>query len=242
MRMRIMAIGIHPDDVEVGCGGTVALCAAHGHEVTIVDLTRGESATNGTPEERAREATEAALILGCARRDNAGLPDAGVQSEDPIQTRAVVGIIRAHRPELVLAPNPDDAHPDHASGGELVQRALFLANVNGYATAWEGARQLRWKVARTLIYSGRREVYPDVVVDITAHYDTKLRSIRAHATQVGSGDAQLATPLTDSRFFGAVEGRALVAGRRVGATYGEAFEMLTPLRLSDLTLLIAPEA
>lgn len=94
---------------------------------------------------------------------------------------------------------------------------------------------------RALLYSGRREVRPDVVVDITAHYETKLRAIRAHATQVGAGETSLATPLTDPRFFGSVEGRALVAGRRVGATYGEAFQMLTPLRLTDLSPLIAPE-
>jgi len=241
MRMRVMAIGIHPDDVEIGCGGTVAACAALGHDVTLVDLTRGESSTNGTAEERALEAEEAARILGCARRVNAGLPDAGVQGEDPVQTRAVVAIVREHRPDVVLVPNPDDPHPDHASGGTLVQRALFLANVNGYATEAAGGRQQRWKVGRVLVYSGRREVRPDVVMDITAHYDTKIRSVRAHASQVGLAADSLATPLTDPRFFGAIEGRALVAGRWVGATYGEAFQLLVPLALSDLQPLLGPD-
>lgn len=232
--MRIMAFGIHPDDVEIGCGGTVALCAARGDDVTIVDLTRGESATNGTPEERAREAAEAARILGAARRENARIPDAGVQSEDPDQTRAVVAIIRAHRPGIVLVPNPDDPHPDHASGGVLIQRAMFLSNVNGYVTERDGRRQERWNAARAMIYSGRREVRPDVVVDITDHFETKLASVRAHGTQIGSQKGALATPLTDPRLFGAIEGRALVAGRRVGVTYGEAFALLTPVRLTDL--------
>lgn len=231
--MRIMAFGIHPDDVEIGCGGTVALCAAAGDEVTLVDLTRGESSTNGTPEERAREAAEAARVLGCARRENARLPDAGVQSEDPAQTRAVVTLIRAYRPELVLVPNPDDPHPDHASGGTLIQRAMFLSNVNGYVTEREGRRQERWGVGRALLYSGRREVRPDVVVDVTDHFETKLASVRAHATQLGSAKGALATPLTDPRLFGAIEGRALVAGRRVGVTYGEPFQLLAPVRLLD---------
>lgn len=227
-----MALGIHPDDVEINCGGTLALCAARGDEVTIADLTCGESATNGTPEERAVEARAAARILGCKQRDNAGLPDAGVQSEDPAQTRAVVAILRAHRPDIVLIPNPDDPHPDHASGGMLIQRAMFLSNVNGYATERDGKRQERWSIARALLYSGRREVRPDLVVDITDHYETKLASIRAHKSQIGEGKGALATPLTDPRLFGAIEGRALIAGRRVGATYGEAFQLLAPIRLS----------
>jgi bacillithiol biosynthesis deacetylase BshB1 len=241
MSMRVMAVGIHPDDVEIGCGGTVALCAARGYEVTIVDLTRGEAASNGTPEEREHEAAEAARILGCRRRENAGLPDAGVQSEDPVQTRAVVSVIRAWRPHLVLIPNPLDAHPDHASGGTLVQRALFLSNVHGFVTERDGRRQERWKTLRSLVYSGRREVRPDVVVDITAHYPTKLQAIRAHATQVGPGAGALSTPLTDETFFGSVEGRALVAGRRVGVTHGEAFELLAPVSLRDFDALVPRE-
>lgn len=236
--MRIMALGIHPDDVEIGCGGTVALCAAAGDEVTIVDLTRGESSTNGTPEERAGEASEAARVLGLTRRVNAGLPDAGVESEDPAQLRAVVSIIRAYRPDLVFVPNPDDAHPDHASGGTLILRALFLSNVNGYVTDADGTRQERWSVARALLYSGRKEVKPDLVVDITAHYETKLASVRAHASQVGGGEGALATRLNDATFFGSIQGRALVAGRRVGVTYGEAFELLAPILLSRLDAIV----
>jgi bacillithiol biosynthesis deacetylase BshB1 len=236
--MRIMAFGIHPDDVEIGCGGTVALCAAAGEEVTLVDLTRGESSTNGTPEERAREAAEAARILGCTRRVNAGLPDAGVQSEDLVQTRAVVSIIRAYRPDLVLIPNPDDAHPDHASGGVLIQRAVFLANVNGYATEADATRQERWNVTRALLYSGRREVRADIVVDVTGHYETKLAAVRAHASQVGAGEGRLATRLNDPTFFGSIEGRARVAGRRVGVAYGEAFELIAPVRLTRLDVIV----
>jgi bacillithiol biosynthesis deacetylase BshB1 len=231
--MRILAFGIHPDDVEIGCGGTVARCASAGDEVIIVDLTRGESSTNGTPEERAREAVEAARILGASHRDNAGLPDTGVQSEDPAQTRAVVALIRAYRPDVVLIPNPDDQHPDHESGGALIQRAMFLSNVNGYATEQDGKRQERWNVARALFYSGRREVKPHVVVDITSHYETKLASVRAHATQVGGGQGRLATRLNDDTFWGSIEGRALVAGRRVGVKYGEAFQLVAPVRVES---------
>jgi bacillithiol biosynthesis deacetylase BshB1 len=239
--MRITAIGIHPDDVEIGCGGTVAVCAAAGDEVTIVDLTRGESSTNGTPDVRAEEAAEAARILGATRRDNAGLPDAGVRSEDAAQTSAVVTMIRAYRPHILLVPNPDDAHPDHASGAMLIQRAAFLSNVNGYVTERDGKRQERWLVRRMLVYSGRKEVHADIVVDITSHYETKLASVRAHASQVGAGKGSLPTKLNDGGLFRGTEGRALVAGRRIGVTYGEAFQIIAPIGLKNLGVL-APEA
>ncbi len=239
--MRLMAIGIHPDDVEIGCGGTVAVHAAAGDDVTIVDLTRGESSTNGTPEERAREAAEAARILGATRRVNVGLPDTGVHSEDIAQTRAVVAVIRAYRPNVLLVPNAHDAHPDHASGGMLVQRAAFLSNVNGYVTESDGVRQERWQVARMLVYAGRQEVDPDVVVDITSHYEAKLASIRAHATQVGGGSGALLTRLNDGGLFRSVEGQAMVAGRRVGVVYGEAFQLIAPVLLTRFDV-IAPES
>ncbi|MDH4038746.1 MAG: bacillithiol biosynthesis deacetylase BshB1 [Candidatus Krumholzibacteria bacterium] len=235
-----MAIGIHPDDVEIGCGGTVALCAARGHDVLIVDLTRGESSSNGTVEQRAAEAADAARILG-ASRVNAGLPDTGVHSADAAQIRSLVGILRAHRPDVVLVPHADDPHPDHAAGALLARHAIFLANVNGYATDGAGGKQVRWKVARALVYPGRREVRPDAVVDVTAYYETKMSAIRAHASQVTAASGSLPTPLTDPRFLGVVDARDRLAGRTIGVTHGEAFELLAPVALDDLELLVRRE-
>ncbi len=240
--MRVLAIGIHPDDVEINCGGTVALLAARGDEVAILDLTRGESSTNGTPEERAREAAEATRILGAARRFNAALPDTGLRSEEPDQVRTIVRFIRAERPHVVLVPNVDDPHPDHAAGGLLSRHALFLANVNGYVTEENGRRQERWRVPRALVYAGRKEVRPDVVVDVTSVHETKFAAIRAHQSQIGGDAGALATPLTDPRFLPVIESRDRLAGRRVGATFGEAFELLAPLALSDFTALVPPGA
>ena len=235
-----MAVGIHPDDVEIGCGGTVAVSVARGHEVVIVDLTRGESSTNGTVEERAREAKEAARLLGAARL-NAGLPDTGVRSDDDAHIRALVTIIRSHRPHLVLVPNGDDPHPDHAAGSVLTRHAVFLANVNGYQTPGGGGMLERWKVPRSLVYPGRRDVRADVVVDVTAVYDTKLAAIRAHGSQIGVDAGSLATPLTDPRFLGVVDARDRLAGRRIGVTHGEAFELLAPVALDDPTTIVGRE-
>ncbi len=239
--MRVLAIGIHPDDVEIGCGGTVALLARRGDEVTILDLTRGEASTNGTPEQRAREADEAARVLGVKRRFSASLPDTGLRSEDPEQVRAIVRFIRAARPHVVLVPNADDPHPDHAAGGILCRHATFLSNVDGYHTDQDGRRQERWRVPRSLLYAGRREVRADVVVDVTAVYETKTTAVRAHLSQLGASDGSLATPLTDPRFLSVVEARDRLAGRRVGATFGEAFELLAPIVLTDLGPLVPPE-
>lgn len=234
--MKLLAFGIHPDDVELGCGGTIALSAHHGHEVTIVDLTRGESSSNGTPEERAREAEAAARILGCGERRNLGLPDAGVRSEDPEQRLAVVRAIRTVRPRVVLVPNGDDPHPDHACGARLVEHALYLAGIHGYDRGGSEA----WRVERWLAYSGRRPVRADVVVDITPVYEAKRRAIAAHRTQFEASEGSVATPLNVPDFLSVVEARDSVHGRMIGVRWGEAYQSPRPVGLGDLGL-IAPE-
>jgi len=226
--MRLLVFGIHPDDVELGCGGTVAVHSRAGHDVVLADLTRGESSSNGTAEERAREAQDAAAMLGCRERRNLTLPDAGVRADDPEQQRAVVQSIRDVRPDVVLLPFGDDPHPDHASGAALVERALYFAGIHGYRTAAPA-----WKVPAALVYSGRRVVRPDVVVDITAVQEVKMRAIRAHATQFGGGEGRVATPLNDPDFLEVVVARDRTHGALVGVRYGEAFHARSPVPLSD---------
>lgn len=228
--MRILVFGIHPDDVELGCGGTVALLAARGHEVILVDLTRGESASNGTPQQRADESAEAARILGCKERLNLGLPDTGLSSEDADQQRATAAAIRRHRPDLVIVPSKDDPHPDHASGGVLIERALYFSGIHGYATGEGGPH---WKVGNGMIYPGRRDLEPDIVVDISGTFDTKMASIKAHRTQFAVFEGARETPLNRPGFLGAVEARATAAGHRVGVRYGEPFKLLNPVAVQD---------
>jgi len=233
--MRIVVFGIHPDDIELGCGGSVALFTARGHEVVLVDLTRGESSSNGTPEERADEAVEAARILGCGVRENLDLPDTGLIGEDPDQQRVTAAAIRRHRPDLVVLPSKDDPHPDHASGGELIERALYLAGIHGYSTEGGGGR---WASRNGLVYPGRRELEPDIVIDIGDTFATKMDSIRAHRTQFDAFDGAKETPLNRPGFLGAVEARALAAGYRIGVQYGEPFKLLNPLAVEDPAVLI----
>jgi len=231
--MRILFIGIHPDDAELGCGGTIALCCDQGHEVVIADLTRGESSSNGTPQERAAEAREAAVILGVTDRRNLELPDTGVAAEDPGQQRAVAELVRAVRPDMIALPNGDDPHPDHASGATLVARAVYLAGIAGYSPESEA-----WKVPVLLEYSGRREVQEDFVVDVTSTFERKKRAILAHASQFQRSRDSAATPLNDPDFMSAIEARNRAAGQLIGRRYGEPFRALTPIALGGLAGLL----
>jgi bacillithiol biosynthesis deacetylase BshB1 len=223
--MRVLFIGIHPDDIELGCGGTVAVCAGHGYEVTMADLSRGECASNGTPDERAAEAQAAAAILGCSVRMNLGLPDTGIMSEDPGQERDVVALLRKVRPHVLLVPNADDPHPDHSSGATLVQRAVYLAGIAGYP----GGQA--WRVPSVLVYSGRNEVRPDLIVDTSHTFARKRDAILAHATQFGAGDDRARTPLNHPDFLSAIEARDRVCGQRIGVRYGEALHAPAPIAL-----------
>lgn len=178
--------GPHPDDVELFAGGTAARCARLGHRLVICDLTRGERASNGTPEVRAAEAAAAATALGAHERLNLGLPDAGLRAGDPAQLRAVIEAVRAVRPDVVVAPWRDDRHPDHEAGAELVRRACFFA---GLRTAEaDGAPH---RPASFLHYLVRVDATPTFVVPLSAaDVAAKWRAIEAHASQVGSAPAE----------------------------------------------------
>jgi len=235
--MVVLIFGIHPDDIELGCGGTAARCAAQGHRVVFVDVTRGESSTNGTPDQRAREAQHAAVELGCAHRESLGLPDGDIRSEDPAQERAVVSAIRRVRPDVVLVPSADDPHPDHSAGAVLIERALYRAGIAGYLTGPETHRACR--PAAVFVYSGRREVTPRIVIDISEYATAKMRAIVAHRSQFGTDAASRPTPLNAAGFMESVEARDVVCGRRIGVRRAEAFDTSGPVAVDDLSMFLA---
>ncbi|UCH84865.1 MAG: bacillithiol biosynthesis deacetylase BshB1 [Candidatus Latescibacterota bacterium] len=235
--MRIAAFGIHPDDVELGCGGTVILAARQGNEVTVVDLSEGRASSNGTPEERVAEAAAAAAVMGVKERINIGLPDTRIRGEDASQTAAVVACLRDIRPHVVITSSSDDPHPDHASGGRLIERALYLSGIHGY----EPDREV-WPVPHVLIYAGRREIEPHIVVDVTTTHATKIKAIRAHASQFVPGEGRKPTPLNAAGFIEVIEARSRIAGRMINVRFGEGFRTLKPVALSDLNLFARPTA
>jgi len=230
----LLAIGAHPDDVEISCGGTMALASAQGLKAGILDLSAGEMGTNGTPEIRAAEATEAARILGSRGRWNAGLPDGGLDAHDPEQVRGVVEWIRRLRPDVVLVHFPRDRHPDHVAAAELVDRASYLAGLRRYASPGEAFRpRVRYH------YASRIGFEPSFVVDVTSVWEVKRSSILAHKSQVTreASDAR-PTPLNRSGFLEFVESRARHYGGMIGVGYGEPFHATEPLGVSALDFLL----
>lgn len=225
----VLAIGPHPDDIELSAGGTVAHLAAGGHSVVLLDLTRGEMATRGTPETRDTEAARAAEILGVTR-ECLGLPDGGVSSRSAEHLSRTVEAIRRHRPRLVLTLHWHDDHPDHIEGGELVRRAVYLSGLRNYP----GSGSEPHRPARVLFAMGRRPFDPSVVVAVDAVYETKRKVLAAYASQFFREESDpLVTPISDPEFLHRVEARDRHYGAMIGAVYGEPFFERGPVPVGD---------
>ena len=233
MTLDALFFGAHPDDVELTSGGLAALLASHGHAVGLVDLTRGEAASRGSPEARAREAEAAAGILGVAMRSNLGLPDMGLDASDRAQQTAVVACLRAHRPRLVVAPDAHDPHPDHVAASRLIARACTLAGFVRFEAPGE-----RFRPARLLFALYRSMKRPHLVVDVSAVWERRIRALRAHASQIEPGDGP-ATYLVHADFLPEVESRARVFGASIGARYGEGYRMRGPVPIEDARALLS---
>ncbi|MEN0060726.1 MAG: bacillithiol biosynthesis deacetylase BshB1 [Myxococcota bacterium] len=228
MTVDLLVFGAHPDDVELSCGGLVARSTAQGHVVHIVDLTRGELATNGTPAVRAVEAAAAAEVLGVAQRGNLGLPDGGLRGADDNQLRSLVATVRRIQPRIVLGPWAEARHPDHAAAATLVADACF----------WAGVRN-RWpdlgpphRLTHRWHYGQRRDPRPDFVVDITAFADTKRRAIDCYASQFRAEGARQ-TLINDPLGVGAFEARDRYWGASIGVEHGEPYVLNGPVPVPD---------
>ncbi len=172
MKLDILAFGVHPDDVELGCSGTLLAAIAEGKKVGIVDLTRGELGTRGTVETRRNEAAAAAAIIGVSIRENLGMAD-GFFQNDEAHLRKVVQAIRKYQPDIILANAPEDRHPDHGRSAKLVSDAAFLAGLRKIETKHDGVAQAHWKPSYVFHYIQDRFIQPSFVIDITAHMDKK---------------------------------------------------------------------
>jgi bacillithiol biosynthesis deacetylase BshB1 len=227
----IAGICAHPDDAELVMGGTLAREAAAGRRVALVDLTRGESGSRGTPETRAEEAAEAARILGVAHRESLGLPDSAL--EHRVEQRDVlVRALRRLRPHVVLAQHWEQRHPDHATASRLVYDACFVAGLRNYRPDLGPAFRPA-KVAYATSMTEALEVTPSFVVDVTATFATKMRAIRAFASQFAAA-ADEAVALPFDSFQKAVELTARRHGQRIGVEYGEGYVLREPLQVDDL--------
>ncbi len=240
--MDALAFGAHPDDVEIFCGGVMVRLAQLGYRTGVVDLTRGELATRGTPEGRVREAEASAEVLGLAFRENLGLPD-GFLDDSPGSSHVapIVEAIRRLRPEIVLAPWTEERHPDHVAAGRLVRRAAFLAGLGKYGTA---PPRERFAPRRVLHYEMRYRMAASFLVDTTEAWPRKLEAIRLHASQIGPVAGAVPTLIGSPLALEAIEARDRAHGSRIGVRYAEALRSAEALGVADpiALLRLAPGA
>ncbi len=225
MKLDILAFGAHPDDVELGCGATVAKEISLGKKVGIIDLTRGELGTRGSAEIRSKEAAEATKILNVELRENLGFQD-GFFSNDRTHQLEVVKIIRKYQPDVVLCNALDDRHIDHAKGSKLVSNACFLSGLRKVATKMDGEEQQVWRPNRVYHYIQWNNLKPDFVVDVTGFMELKMEAIRAYASQFYDPDSEEpSSPISSKNFVDSITYRAQDLGRLIGTEYAEGFNV-----------------
>ncbi len=223
-QLDMLAIGVHPDDVELGCAGALLQAIAEGKKVGIVDLTRGELGTRGTAETRAEESALAAKILGVHVRENLGMAD-GFFKNDEDHQRQLIEVIRRYRPSIVLANAPEDRHPDHGRSAQLISDACFLSGLRKIITTdANGNEQEAFRPSYVFHYIQDRFLEPSFVIDISAHFDQKMESILAYATQFHNPALnEPNTYISSPAFLETVKSRALSFGKRIGVQYAEGF-------------------
>lgn len=224
MKLDILVLASHPDDAELSCAGTIARHIALGHKVGIVDLTRGELGTRGTPELRAKEAGASAKILGVTVRENLGLKD-GFFQNDPAQQLTVIRAVRKFQPEIVLANAVYDRHIDHGKGASLAYDACFLSGLIRIETVDDnGKRQDPWRPKVVYHYIQSLYIEPDFIVDVSDYWDIKVQAIKSFKSQFyDPQNDEEDTFISNPGFLKMIEARALDWGFAIGTKYGEGF-------------------
>ncbi|MEI9921395.1 MAG: bacillithiol biosynthesis deacetylase BshB1 [Bacteroidota bacterium] len=233
MKVDILVLAAHPDDAELGCGGTILKHVAMGHKVGIVDFTRGELGTRGTPQTREKEAADSAKILGLSARENLGLPD-GFFVNDKEHQLEVVKAIRKYQPDIILANARYDRHPDHGRGSELAFEASFLSGLQKVETG-----QAPWRPKVVYHYIQSQLIQPDFVVDISKFWDKKMEAIRAFRTQFYDPNSKEPdTYISSPAFMQLLESRGQEFGHAIGVRYGEGYTVRRFIGVNALTDLI----
>ncbi len=222
-KLDILAFGVHPDDVELGCSGTILASVAQGKKVGIIDLTKGELGTRGSAEIRKEEAINAAKVLKATVRENLGMADGFFQNDESHQ-RKVIEVIRKYRPEIVLCNSIEDRHPDHGRSAQLVQDAAFLSGLRKVETSFKGESQQEWRPKYIFHYIQDRFLQPDFVFDISEFMEDKMKSVLCYKTQFFNPDFnEPETYISSPEFFGSVKARAMMLGKRIGVKYAEGY-------------------
>ena len=238
MKLDILAFGAHPDDIELGCSGTIAKEISLGKKVGIIDLTRGELGTRGSVEIRNAEAAKAAKILGISARENLDMRDGFFINNEEHQMK-VIQMIRKYRPEIVICNAIEDRHIDHGKGSKLVSDACFLSGLRQIETEINGEKQEAWRPKVVYHYIQWKHIEPDFVVDITGFMDIKMESILAYGSQFYNPDScEPESPISSKNFLNSVKYRAQDLGRIIGTEYAEGFTVERYLAVNSLGSLI----
>lgn len=241
IKLDLLVIAVHPDDAELGAGGTIAKYVAEGKKVGVVDLTRGELGTRGTAETRDREANDAASILGLTVRDNLALRD-GFFNNSEEDKLAVIRAIRQYQPEIIITNAITDRHPDHGRAGHMVSEACFLSGLRKIETSYDGVLQEAHRPRLVLQMIQDYYIKPDIVMDITDFYAVKEKSILAYKTQFytgeESGSDEPQTYISNPDFMESTAARAREFGRSIQVKYAEGFTVKKILGVDDIFHLI----
>ncbi len=243
MKLDILAIGVHPDDVELGCSGVLLNEARNGKATGIVDLTQGELGTRGTIETRYMEAAAAAVILGVKVRENLKFRDGFFKNDEEHQLQ-LIRVIRKYQPEIVIGNILDDRHPDHGRAGHLIADACFLSGLAKIETTDDyGKPQQKWRPKFVLHYMQDWYHEPDILVDISDVFEQRMDSVKAYTTQFGvlDEDGEPQTYISTPDFLDSVIARARMLGKRIGVKYAEGFITEKKIGIRNLDALVLVE-
>lgn len=235
MKLDILAFGAHPDDVELGCSGTIAKEISLGKKVGIIDLTRGELGTRGSVAIRNKESDGAATLLGLSVRENLDMRDCFFVNDEAHQLK-VIQMIRKYQPEIVICNAINDRHIDHSKGSTLVSDACFLSGLRKIQTELSGVEQEAWRPKVVYHYIQWNNLTPDFVVDISEFIDIKMESILKYSSQFFNPNTnEPESPITTKNFLDSVKYRAQDLGRIIGCEYGEGFTVERYLAVNSLS-------
>lgn len=244
MKLDILAIGVHPDDVELGCSGTIINEIKNGKKVGVLDLTQGELGSRGTVETRYEEAAKAAMIMGVAVRENLKMCDGFFTNDREHQQKLIIAI-RKYQPEIVITNSLNDRHPDHGRAAKLTADSCFLSGLRKVETKDEqGKNQEPWRPKYIFHYIQDRYHEPDFVIDITDVFEQRMEAVKAYTTQFYNPDNEDDGPQTyisTATFLESVIARARVIGKKIGVQYGEGFNTEKTLGLKNMDSLIRIE-
>ena len=234
MKLDILVIASHPDDAELGCGGTILKHISAGKKVGIVDLTRGELGTRGTPKMREEEAANSAKILGVSVRENLNLSDGFFRNDKESQLK-VIQTVRKYKPEIVLANAIYDRHPDHGRGAELIYEACFYSGLTKISTSDSGIEQEAWRPKMIYHFIQSQFLKPDFIVDVSEFWEKKMESILAFKSQFHDpSSTEPETYISNAGFLKMIESRGTELGHAIGAKYGEGFTVRRTIGVNNL--------